>query len=523
VSFPAAYDAIVIGGGHNGLIAAAYLARAGRHTLVVEARATAGGCASTVDALDGARVNICSCDHRTFRSTPIFDELNLKSHGLTYLDVDPSQLNMADDGTSAWPLFHDVERTLEALRMLHPDEVENYRRYAKAALPVASLLLELANEIPNPRRVLARIASRRGQGVATMMKWSRMSVGDVLRSFFTTQALLAPAVATGPAVWGLSPETPGTGLGAISYALSHAARTGRPVGGSGSLPDAVLRAFIAAGGELRTSSHVARVRCDGERVRGVTLTDGTEFDAPIVIGAADPRTLFVEWLTNPPVSANDTVNRWRASTAADGYESKVDAVIDELPEYQQFTEATARSLGIGRLSPTTYVASPLSAMHQAWMDNSLGRVAERPIMFANIPSVLDPTMQLADGSHVFSLEVLYTPYALAEGWHNTREPERWLENYARLVQPGWLSGVRRFRAMTPAVYETDFHMPRGHATAFSGGPVAALLGKTPELTRYHTPVKGLFVTGAATFPGAGVWGAPGRNAAHAVIGPTPNM
>jgi phytoene dehydrogenase-like protein len=80
-----------------------------------------------------------------------------------------------------------------------------------------------------------------------------------------------------------------------------------------------------------------------------------------------------------------------------------------------------------------------------------------------------------------------------------------------------LSGVRRFRTMTPAIYESDFHMPRGHATAFAGGPVAALLGKTPELTRYHTPVKGLFVTGAAAFPGAGVWGAPGRNAARVVL------
>jgi phytoene dehydrogenase-like protein len=517
VSSCAAYDAIVIGGGHNGLIAAAYLAKSGRRTVVVEARATAGGCASTVDALDGARVNICSCDHRTFRSTPIIDELNLRSHGLTYLDVDPSQLNMADDGSSAWPLFHDVERTLDALGMLHPTEVDNYRRYAQAAVPVASLLLELANATPSPRHVLGRVASRRGSGVATMLKWSRMSVGDVLRSFFTSQALLAPAVATGPAVWGLSPETPGTGLGAISYALSHVAKTGRPVGGSGSLPDAVLKAFVAAGGELRTSSHVERVRCEGDCVRGITLTDGTELDAPIVIGAADPRTLFVEWLTNPPAAASATVKRWRASTAADGYESKIDAVIDVLPEYQQFTESMANALGIDRLAPTTYVASPLPAMHQAWMDNALGRVAERPIMFANIPSVLDPTMGLADGSHVFSLEVLYTPYALAEGWDHTREPERWLENYARLVQPGWLSGVRRFRAMTPAVYETDFHMPRGHATAFSGGPVAALLGKMPELTRYHTPVKGLFVTGAATFPGAGVWGAPGRNAARAVI------
>jgi phytoene dehydrogenase-like protein len=511
------YDAIVIGGGHNGLIAAAYLARSGRRTVVIEARDSAGGCASTVDALDGARVNICSCDHRTFRTTPIIDELNLYQHGLQYLDVEPAQLNMADDGSSAWPLFHDLERTLDALRLLHPDEVDNYRRYAKAAMPVAALILKMANETPSARHVLPTLARSRAAGVTTLLKWSRMSVGDVLRSFFSTSAFLGPAVATGPAVWGLSPETPGTGLGAISYALGHVAKTGRPVGGSGNLPTAVLNAFKAAGGELRTNSRVTAVRCEGEHVRGVTLHDGTEIDAPVVIGAADPHTLFVEWLRNPPAAANATVERWRTTHHADGYESKIDAVIDTLPEYHQFPADVAAKLGFNPVSPTMYVSPSLPAMHQAWLDKAEGKVAARPIMFANMPSVLDPTMRLADGSHVFSLEVLYTPYALAGGWEDTNEPERWLENYARLVQPGWLSGVRRFRTMTPAIYESDFHMPRGHATAFAGGPVAALLGKTPELTRYHTPVKGLFVTGAAAFPGAGVWGAPGRNAARVVL------
>jgi phytoene dehydrogenase-like protein len=156
-------------------------------------------------------------------------------------------------------------------------------------------------------------------------------------------------------------------------------------------------------------------------------------------------------------------------------------------------------------------------MHQAWLDQRAGRIAERPIMFANIPSVLDPTMRLADGSHVLSLEVLYTPYALEGGWEQTREPERWLDNFARLVQPGWRDGISRYRTMTPLRYEREFFMPRGHATAFAGGPVAALRGKDRELTRYETPVNGLYLTGAATFPGAGVWGAPGRNAAHVII------
>ncbi len=131
------YDAIVIGAGHNGLVCATYLARAGLQTLLVEARSAVGGCASTVDAL-GARVNICNCDHITFRTTPVMEELRLADHGLRYLDVEPGAMFVSWDGSPAWPIFHDVERTLEGLRLTHPDEVEGYRRYAQAAVPAAA-------------------------------------------------------------------------------------------------------------------------------------------------------------------------------------------------------------------------------------------------------------------------------------------------------------------------------------------------------------------------------------------------
>jgi phytoene dehydrogenase-like protein len=145
-----------------------------------------------------------------------------------------------------------------------------------------------------------------------------------------------------------------------------------------------------------------------------------------------------------------------------------------------------------------------------------GAVLERPAMLVNSPSALDATLAPA-GRHVFSLEVLYTPYGLTGGWPGSAEPRRWLDQVATVLAPGFIDSLVDWRAMTPDRYEREFHLPHGHATSFSGGPLAALRNRNPELTRYETPIKGLYLTGAATFPGAGVWGASGRNAALRIL------
>ena len=139
-----------------------------------------------------------------------------------------------------------------------------------------------------------------------------------------------------------------------------------------------------------------------------------------------------------------------------------------------------------------------------------------PGLLANLPSVDDPTLSPA-GTHVLSLEALFTPYGLPGGWAASSEPARWLDLFAGLAQPGFRENVVEWRAMTPDRYEREFHLPHGHATSFAGGPLAALRNSSPELTRYETPIDGLYLTGAATFPGAGVWGASGRNAALTVL------
>jgi beta-carotene ketolase (CrtO type) len=514
------FDAIVIGAGHNGLVCAAYLARAGLSTLLVEARDSVGGTASS-ERFGGGTVNICNCDHITFRTTPVMDELRLADHGLTYLDVEPAQVNMAWDGSPAWPIFHDVERTLDALGQLHPREVDGYRRYLKAAIPAVHMVFAAANDAPSLNGITRKVIAKRGRGVSTLLRWSRRSAADIMRHYFTAEALQGPAMVTGPMVWGISPEHPGSGLGALTYALRHVGTVGRPLGGSGMVPTSLERAFSAAGGSLRLATRVAAITCEGERVRGVTFADGTEVTAPIVVSACNPHDTFLAWLRNPPASARPLIERWRAIPHDQGYESKIDAIVSATPRLRALEPLEALGLVDQPLNATTIISPSLAEIHRGFGLMGSGQVLPNPGMFLNMPSMVDPSMAPPD-RYVFSLETLYTPYSLRGGWAGSLEPRRWLERFASLTDQGqmaagFLDTIDDWRAMTPDRYEREFHLPAGHATSFSGGPLAALRNANPELTRYQTPINGLYLTGAATFPGAGVWGASGRNAALTVL------
>ena len=507
---PAAdFDAIVIGAGHNGLVTAAYLARAGLSTLLVEARDDVGGTAAS-QKFAGAMVNICNCDHLTFRTTPVIEELGLRSLGLEYIDLEPAQHNFSWASATAgrgWSHHHDVDATLDDIGRHFPTQVDGYRRYVKAAAPAVEMIFEAAAEPPTVAGLTKLALRRRLRGAGTLLRWSRRSAADVLRSFFDDDAIMGPAALTGPMVWGISPEMQGSGLGALTHAMRHVGTVGRPVGGSGQVPATLLMAFQNAGGTLRTSSPVDTIMCSAERVSGIALVDGTEISAPIVVSACNPHDTFLRWLKHPPSSANDLLRRWRGVRHDEGYESKIDAVLSAPPVLRGFD----RPLG-----PTSAIAPGLADIDRGATMMSRGQILERPGLLVNVPTLIDPSIA-PEGRHVFSLEALYTPFGFTGGWPDSAEPRRWLRAFAELCEPGFLDSIVEWRAMTPDVYERDFHLPAGHATSFAGGPLAAFRNKNPELTNYETAVDGLYLTGAATFPGAGVWGASGRNCATVIL------
>lgn len=508
-------DVVVVGAGHNGLICAAYLARAGVDTLLLEARTEVGGCASTVTDLE-ARFNICNCDHTMVRAMPIADELDLASYGLRYLEPAVGGINRFHDRSQPWVFLHDVDAHLEVLARTHPHAVDGYRRYLADALPVAELALEVARTTPSLAAMTRTVLRRKAAGAARLLRWARMSQADVMAQYFDDEHLVMPAVTSGPTVWGAPHTAPGTGTAAALYATRHLVKTGRPVGGSGALTDAVRASFEAAGGRTRCDSRVTRLVVRDGAVVGVRLDDGTEIAADRVVAACDPQRVFVDWLDAVPPKAQRLVDDWRSRPVQDGYESKVDVVLDGLPTWRGSGELASLVGGADLLGPTTLVNPSPEQVAEAHRLRERGRVDPQPSLMVNVPSVLDPDMQPVAGQHVLSLEVLFTPYALEGGWQGSDEPARWLEVLDSFMEPGTLR-VARWRAMTPDRYEAEFSMHRGHTPSFAAPPLVAFLGRRRETTRYRTPLDGLYLSGAGTFPGAGVFGASGRNTADAVL------
>ena len=508
-------DVIVVGGGHNGLICGTYLAQAGIDTLLLEAREAVGGCASTVSEL-GARFNICHCDHTMIRAMPVIDELDLTSYGLHYLESDVSWVNMFHDEAEPWLFFHDADRTLESVAATYPRQIDGYRRYLADAMPVAEFALEMARQRASTPALLRTAMRRRAKGAVKLVEWSRRSASSVLADYFDDWHLVMPAGGTGPTVWGLPPDTPGTGMAAMGYATRHLVKSGRPRGGSGALTDALRSAFEAAGGHVRCGSRVSGLRVVDGEVRGAVLDSGEELRASRVVAACDPARVFVDWIDDPPRAARKLAQRWRDRPVHEGYESKVDAVMTSLPTLRVADRIHENSPGIELLGPAGLVAPSPAQLADAHRLRALGEVAPFPTMLLNVPSILDPEMRPGPDLHVLSIEVLFTPYSLSGGWPTSREPERWLDLWGGLMEPGALDAVEKWRAMTPDRYEREFAMHRGHTPSYAGSPLSTLVGRQRELSRYRTPIEGLYLSGAGTYPGAGIFGASGRNAADVV-------
>ena len=218
------------------------------------------------------------------------------------------------------------------------------------------------------------------------------------------------------------------------------------------------------------------------------------------------------------------MRQWQRRSPPMGYQSKVDAVLGGIPVPAAAGGLREHIPGFDPVGHTMVVSPSPDELIQAHQRRTYGQVADRPTLLIDVPSLVDPLMSPGTDRHVLSLEVLFTPYDHPGGWKSSSEPDRWIDLWAGQMVPDARDLIMDWRVTTPDRYETEFSLHQGYAPAWAGSPLDAFLGRAPELTRYRTPIGGLFLTGAGTYPGAGIIGASGRNAARVVLadlqGPT---
>ncbi|MEP6885312.1 MAG: NAD(P)/FAD-dependent oxidoreductase [Gammaproteobacteria bacterium] len=522
MSPPAHYDCVIVGGGHNGLVCAATLARGGRSVLVLEAAAQVGGAAVTREFAPGFRVSAGAHLLHLMPAT-LLRELNLESHGLEWAAQDMTTVALVPDGA---PLNLAPE---ESRRGLSPADAEAYaaftarmRRFAAALAPMFSR--------PPPRLGTTAWADRLAllrlgwqirklgrRDMRELLRIGGMNVYDLLEENFESSALKGALGLDAVLGANFGPRSPGTVL-TLLYRMAAESAAGdsglsQPKGGLGAFCDALAKAATTAGATIRVGAPVASIRVEGDRAVGVVLDSGESIGAHSVVSSADPKTTFLRLLGPRHLDTGFVrrVNHIRCR----GLAAKLHLALNRAPTFSGVGEAGL----CGRL----LVAPSLQHIEHAYNHAKYGEFSAAPVMEITVPTANDPSLAPA-GQHVLSAIVQYAPYALKEGWQNGRQRclEAALDQLERYA-PGLRAGIIAAELLTPADMEQEFGMTGGH---WHHGELAfdqfLMVRPVPGAAQYRTPLDGLFLCGAGSHPGGGVMGIAGRNAAQEVLKVSPN-
>jgi phytoene dehydrogenase-like protein len=512
---------VVVGGGHNGLVCAFYLARAGLTPLVLEARPEVGGAAATEELLPGVRVPALAHALGPLR-TSIVQDMRLVERGVRFIDADPILVALDGRGRSV-TFFRDTSRTQQSLAALSGRDAERYPAFVETLKRLAPVLRELLESTPPDvdrpdRSDLWRLltAGRRfralpRQDAYRLLRWMPMAVGDLVSEYFESDLAQAAVAARALGGANLGPWSAATGALLLLYAASDPFPTGSSitvVGGPGVLAQAMAKAAIEAGAEVRTNAIVTRIETGAAGVEAVRLASGETIAARAVVSNADPRRTFLA-LLDPMVLEPAFVNRVR-NYRMRGTTAKVNLVLDGAPPFRVEPDL---------LSGRVHLGPGIDYLERAFDAAKYGRPSDRPWLDVTIPSISD--RQLAsNGRHAVSIVAHFAPYHLRdESWDALREPfgdtvVRTLEEYA----PGIGSRVLARKVYTPADLETQFGLTGGHVHHGEPG-LDQLFIMRPVMgwARYRTPVQGLFLCGAGTHPGLGLTGGSGQNAAREIL------
>jgi phytoene dehydrogenase-like protein len=521
------HDAVIVGGGHNGLTAAFYLARAGLRTLVLERREIVGGACVTEEIAPGVRASTTSYIASMLRPE-VVDDLGLARHGLRMVPCEPG-LQVVFEDRRVLPWWSTHERTAEEIRRISAHDAEAFGRVTERLHELARHLQPFFLEEPpnlyargwgrvrEGRRLFRRFRHLNGDQLSDLIRFATGSLGDFVDRSFESDEVRRLYLANN--VYGMHapPYRPGTAIGLLFHMLSGGEHhiqgfNGHVIGGMGSITRAMEAAVRQAGAEIRTSAPVARVDVRDGRAVGVTLDDGTELPASIVVSNADPKRTFLG-LVDKAALPEDFRADVEAITMA-GPCAKVNMALDEEPRWNGMPEdADPNRRSLATLVPTLEGAQRMYDQHR-W-----GEIPDELWVDCVTASNVDDTLA-PPGTHVMTAFVQYVPYALRSGTWDERRDElgrKVVETIAR-YSDNVAGSIRAMQVLTPFDLERTYGLTEGNI--FHGDlnvEQLFFMRPIPAWSRYRTPIGGLYLCGAGTHPGGGVTGAPGYVASRAVL------
>ena len=513
---------IVIGGGHNALVTAFYLAKAGHRPLVLERRPLVGGCAISEEFAPG--YTSATLAHALGPIRPaIVADMQLHTR-VRVVEPDPSVVSLAPDGPPL-VLSPDVQRASDGIRALSTGDAAAYPEFCATFQRIGAFVGSLLDELPPPLdgasgaslwellRTGRRFRALGRKTEYTLLRWGPMAVADLVGESFESDRLQAAIAARGVFGTAMGPWSAGTGAVLLLSAGVDPVPGGSSItvaGGPGALTRAMADAAREAGAEIRTGAGVARILVRDEGVGGVVLDDGTEIAAERVVSSADPRRTFLQLID--PVDLDPTFAARIRNYRCLGTVAKVNLALRRFPAFPGIDP----SVPIGRV----LVAPGIDYLERAFDASKYGEISQAPFLDVTFPGRGDPSMAPA-GKHVMSVQVQYAPYQLRGGasWDAARDTLRdtvlrTLEDYA----PGLTASIEHCQVITPLDLERTYGLTGGHI--FHGElALDQLFVVRPTLgwSRYRTPIRGLFLCGSGTHPGNGLTGASGRNAARAIL------